>query len=89
MMSSLLRSEPTAMRLMIGSSRSGVKPCTYRGVTAVSSTTTPAAFALARPAAAATSSTEAAASLAIAAMSSSRATSPPAMGASPVVGRET
>ena len=28
MMSSLLRSDPSAMRLMIGSSRSGVRPCT-------------------------------------------------------------
>ena len=41
------------MRRMIGSSRSAARPCTYCGVTAASSTTTPAAFALARPAAAA------------------------------------
>src|SRR5829696_10173272 len=78
MMSSLLRSDPTAMRRMIGSSRSAVRPCTYCGVTAVSSTTTPAAFTLARPAAAPMSSTEAAAARASTATSSNRATSPPA-----------
>ena len=49
MNSSLLRSEPTAILLMIGSSRSAATPWTYCGVTAVSSTTTPAAFTLARP----------------------------------------
>ena len=37
MNSSLLRSDPIAMRLIIGSSRSAVIPCTYCGVTAVSS----------------------------------------------------
>src|SRR5829696_4410185 len=61
MISSLLRSEPIAILRMIGSSRSAASPCTYCGVTAVSSTTTPAAFTLARPAAAPMSSTEAAA----------------------------
>ncbi len=49
MMSSLLRIEPMAIRLIIGSSRSAVTPWTYCGVTAVSSTTTPAAFAVALP----------------------------------------
>ena len=78
MISSLLRSEPDGDRRMIGSSRSAARPCTYCGVTAVSSTTTPAAFALARPAAAPMSSTEAAAARASTATSSSRATSPPA-----------
>ncbi len=70
MKSSLLRSEPTAIFLMIGSSRCGSTPCTYCGVTAVSSTTTPADLTLARPAAAPTSSTDAAASLASVATSS-------------------
>src|SRR5205085_1943621 len=58
------------------SSRSGVKPVTYCGVTAVSSITTPAALAPALPAAAATSSIEAAATLAIVATSSSKAARP-------------
>src|SRR3981081_744778 len=40
------------MRLKAGNSRSAAIPWTYCGVTAVSSMTTPAAFALARPAAA-------------------------------------
>ena len=79
MKSSLLRSEPTAIRLMMGSSRSAARPRTYAGVTAASSTTTPAAFMLARPAAIPTSSTEAANSLASDATSSSSPTSPPAM----------
>ena len=57
MKSSLLRSEPIAIFLMIGSSRSAAEPWRYCGVTAVSSTTTPAALALARPAAAPMSST--------------------------------
>ena len=61
MISSLLRSEPTAIRRMIGSSRSAASPWTYCGVTAVSSTTTPAALTLARPAATPMSSTDAAA----------------------------
>ncbi len=47
MKSSLLRIEPIAIFLMIGSSRSEVTPCTYCGVTAMSSTTTPAALVLA------------------------------------------
>src|SRR6187200_3180768 len=75
----LLRSEPIAIFLMIGSSRWAATPATYCGVTAVSSTTTPAALALARPAAAPTSSTDAAASLARAATSSSSANRPPLM----------
>ena len=79
MMTSLLRSEPIVIRLIIGSSRSAVTPWTYCGVTAVSSTTTPAAFVVARPAAAPTSSIDAAASRARAATSSSSAKSPPAM----------
>src|SRR5687768_178341 len=79
---SLLRSEPLAIRLMIGSSRAAADPWRYCGVTAVSSTTTPAALALARPAAAPTSSTLAAAMRARAATSSRRANSPPAMGRS-------
>src|SRR6478736_2216637 len=66
MISSLLRSEPIAIFLMIGISRSAAMPWTYWGVTAVSSTTTPAAVAGALPAAAPTSSTEAAARFAIA-----------------------
>src|SRR6476469_7784644 len=80
MKSSLLRSEPMAIFLMIGSSRSAADPWRYCGVTAVSSTTTPAALALARAAAAPTSSTLAAAMRARAATSSRRANSPPAMG---------
>ena len=54
---SLFFSDPLAIRLMIGSSRSAARPWTYAGVTAVSSTTTPAALTLARPAAAPMSST--------------------------------
>src|SRR3954462_10653788 len=79
MISSLLRSEPIAILRMMGSSRSAAMPCTNCGVTAVSSTTTPAAFAVAFPAAAPTSSTEAAASFAITATSSSRPNSPALM----------
>ncbi len=78
MNTSLLRNEPVAIFLMIGSSRSAARPCTYAGVTAVSSITTPAAFVLARPAAAPTSSIDAAASFANAATSSSNPVSPPA-----------
>ncbi len=74
----LFRSEPFAIFQTIGSSRSGEKPNAYPGVTAVSSTTTPTAFAPALPAAAETSSSDAAASFAIPAMSSSSATSPEA-----------
>src|SRR6478609_7792337 len=77
----LLRSDPIAMRLMIGSSRSAAMPWTYCGVTAVSSMTTPAAFAVARPAAAPMSSTEAAANRASAA-TSSRSPNRPALIAS-------
>src|SRR3954449_5700937 len=79
MKSSLLRSDPIAIRLIIGSSRSAVIPCTYWGVTAVSSTTTPAALAVARPVAAPMSSTDAAASRARAAMSSRSPNRPPLM----------
>ena len=76
MISSLLRSDPLAMRQMIESSRSGLRPCTYRGVTAASSTTTPAALTLARPAPAAMSSSDEAVSLTRAATSSRRANRP-------------
>src|SRR4051794_25446763 len=79
MISSLLRSDPTVILRIIGSSRSAVTPWTYCGVTAVSSTTTPAALVVARPAAAPTSSIEAAAIRASAATSSRSANSPPAM----------
>ena len=82
MMIALLPSDPRAIRAIMGSSRDGSTPCTYCGVTAVSSTTTPAALTLARPAAAATSSTLAAAMRASTATSSRRAASPPAMGTS-------
>ena len=75
----LLRSDPTAILRTIGSSRLAAIPRTYCGVTAVSSTTTPAAFALARPAAAPTSSTDAAAIRASVAMSSNRPNSPALM----------
>ena len=44
MKTSLLRSEPLVMRQIIGSSRAGVTPSMYCGVTAASSMTTPAAF---------------------------------------------
>src|SRR5689334_17295502 len=83
MKTSLLRSDPTAIRLIIGSSRSAVIPCTYWGVTAVSSITTPAAFAVARPVAAPMSSTEAAASRARAATSSSSPNRPALIATSP------
>src|SRR4051794_34822992 len=79
MKSSLLRSDPRAIRRMTGSSRSAAMPCTYCGVTAVSSTTTPAAFALARPAAAPMSSTDAEAIRASVAMSSNSPNSPALM----------
>src|SRR6478735_11085994 len=82
MNSSLLRRDPIAIRLIIGSSRSAVMPCTYCGVTAVSSMTTPAALAVARPVAAPMSSTEAAANRASAA-TSSRRPNRPALIASP------
>src|SRR5699024_7421131 len=82
MMTALFPSEPRAIRRMIGNSREGSTPRTYCGVTAVSSTTTPAAFTLARPAAAAMSSVLAAAALASTATSSSSAARPPAMGTS-------
>src|SRR5215208_229856 len=81
MKTSLLRSDPIAIRLIIGSSRSAVIPCTYWGVTAVSSITTPAAFAVARPAAAPMSSTDAAVNRARAA-TSSRSPNRPALIAS-------
>jgi hypothetical protein len=43
----LVADRPDCDLRMICSSRSGMKPCTYQGVTAVSSTTTPVAFTLA------------------------------------------
>ena len=79
---SLLKSEPFVIFQMIGSSRSGVKPVTYCGVTAVSSMTTPAALVLALPAAAATSSIDDAAIFAMVATSSSSAARPDGMGIS-------
>ena len=79
MMTSLLMSEPLVMRQIIGNSRWGLIPSTYCGVTAASSTTTPAAFTEVLPARAATSSTLEAAERAIRATSSSRAKRPPAI----------
>src|SRR5829696_1278760 len=76
---SLFRSEPTVILAMIGSSRSGVSPVTKRGVTAVSSMTSPAALVPALPAARLTSSTDAAASLAMVATSSRSAIKPEGM----------
>ena len=73
---SLLIREPRAIFQMIGSSRSGLKPCTYLGVTAASSMTTPAVLEPASAAAAAMSSTLDAATLAMAATSSRRARRP-------------
>jgi hypothetical protein len=64
---------------MMGSSRAGLRPDTYWGVTAVSSMTTPTAFAEALTAFAATSSIDEAVTFARAAISSSSATSPPDM----------
>src|SRR5919112_2897913 len=78
MMRNLLRSDPRAIRLMIGNSRSAARLRTYCGVTAASSMTTPAALAPAFAAAVPTSSTDAAAARASTDTSSSRATSPPA-----------
>ena len=79
MMTSLLRSEPLAIRQIIGSSRAGVTSETYCGVTAASSITTPAAFADVFAVSAATSSTDDAAVRAINATSSSSASKPPAI----------
>ena len=76
MMSSLLRIDPIAIFFTIGSSRAAATPWTYCGVTAVSSITTPAALAVALPAAALTSSMDAAAILAMAATSSRRPNRP-------------
>ena len=45
MMTNLFTSDPRAILPTTGSSRAGVRPCTYCGVTAASSMTTPAAFA--------------------------------------------
>ena len=83
MITSLLTSDPFAMRQIIGSSRFGLMPVTYCGVTAASSMTTPAALAPALPVAAAMSSTDAAAARASAATSSSSAARPPLIGGSP------
>jgi hypothetical protein len=67
---SLFFSEPKAIFRTIESSRAAAKPTTYRGVTAASSITTPAAFAPALVACPITSSIEAVAILARATMSS-------------------
>ena len=80
MMKSLLMREPRAILPMMGSSRSGLRPATYWGVTAVSSMTTPTAFEEALTAFAATSSIDEAVTFARVAISSSNATSPPDMG---------
>src|ERR1700741_3351584 len=66
------------MRLMIGNSRSAAIPWTYCGVTAVSSMTTPAALAVARPVAAASRARTA---------TSSRSPKRPALIASPLPSR--
>jgi hypothetical protein len=63
MISSLLRREPEGDLPDDRSSRSADRPRTYCGVTAVSSTTTPAALTPGPPAAAPTSSIEAAGGL--------------------------
>ena len=80
MIKSLLIREPRAILAMMGSSRSGLMPDTYWGVTAVSSMTTPTALDEALTALAATSSMDEAVTFARVAISSSRATSPPDMG---------
>ncbi len=77
--SSLLRTDPQAILPMIGNSRSAAKPTTYRGVTAASSMTMPAALLPALAACPTTSSREADAILAITATSSSRASKPEGM----------
>ncbi len=59
MMTNLLTRLPIAIFPTIGNSRAGVIPCTYWGVTAASSITTPAVFALALTAAVRMSSTTA------------------------------
>ena len=79
MMNSLLMREPRAILPMMGSSRAGLRPDTYWGVTAVSSMTTPTAFEEALTALAATSSIDEAVTFARVAISSSSATSPPDM----------
>lgn len=79
MMNSLLMREPRAILPMMGSSRDGLRPDTYWGVTAVSSMTTPTAFEEALTALAATSSIDEAVTFARVAISSSSATSPPDM----------
>ena len=68
-MMALFRSDPFAIRQMIGSSRAGLSPVTYRGVTAASSMTTAIALVLVTLV-----------SFAIMATSSSSAAKPPAMG---------
>ena len=84
MMTSLLMREPRAIFAMIGSSRAGLSPDTYCGVTAVSSMTTPTAFEEAFTALEATSSMDEAVAFARVAISSSRATSPPDMSFPPM-----
>ena len=76
MMRSLLRSEPSVIFLMIGSSRSGVMPVTYWGVVATSSTAAAETFAEVLTAMEAVSSTVDSVSLASVAMSSRRAKKP-------------
>ena len=76
MMSSLLRSEPIAIRLMIAISRWGEMPVTYCGVAATSSTAAAETFAEVLTAMAAVSSTVATVSLARVAISSRRAKKP-------------
>ena len=84
MMKSLLMREPRAIFAIIGSSRDGLRPDTYWGVTAVSSMTTPTAFEEALTAFAATSSIDEAVTFARVAISSSNATSPPDIGFPPL-----
>src|SRR5690554_5610596 len=59
MMMNLFTSDPSVIFATTGSSRAGVMPCTYCGVTAASSITTPADFADAFSAALRMSSTTA------------------------------
>ena len=76
MTSSLLRRDPSAILLMIGSSRSGVMPVTYCGVAATSSTAAAETFAVVLTAIEAVSSRVDSVSLASVAMSSRRAKKP-------------
>ena len=76
MMRSLLRRDPSAIFLMMGSSRSGVMPVTYCGVAATSSTVAAETFAEALTAMEAVSSMVDNVILARVAMSSRRAKKP-------------